>query len=302
MDMSSRRPPHKHKEPPDRRLFDLIDGRFMPLKEIGCGAVCLVHLAEDRQAGHRRVAIKRLRGDMLANMNARHSLGTEARALSLVRHMGIPKLIHSQAEGPDPYVAQEFRDGVVFNRNNIHGIRKTVELIIFVLDILDTLHGAGIVHRDVKPSNLILGYDMRSVSLTDFGFSIVPGVQDLAARVDIPVGSPMFMAPEQTYPHARVDRRADIYSVGIMLYTFTSGLYPYLMKPAKNEQEENEEYFRCHRSAASAPLHSLDRRYPATLSLIIERAISKEPGKRFSTAESMADALSDCLANCAYGF
>jgi serine/threonine protein kinase len=100
------------------------------------------------------------------------------------------------------------------------------------------------------------------------------------------------MAPEQTYPKYRVDRRADIYAMGMILYQFLSGWYPYTTDP---EKDETEEYFRVHRSAEAVPLHERKPSIPRALSLAVARAIAKDPAKRYQHAEELADALSDCL-------
>ncbi|MCI0504356.1 serine/threonine protein kinase [Candidatus Micrarchaeota archaeon] len=292
--VSSRRPLHKHTEPPERGLFETVNGRYRPLQELGCGAVFLVHLADDLRTGN-TVAIKRLRGDMLANKNAHYAMETEARALSLARHPGVPVLYSSSPIGPDPYLAEEFKDGLPFALNYVQDARTAVLLSISACGILSALHGAGIVHRDLKPGNLVLGCDRRSVSLIDYGFSIVPGMQDFAMRVDVPVGTPMFMAPEQTYPKVRVDFRADIYALGMVLYQFLSGWYPYTMDPDK---DEGEEYFRAHRSEPAVPLHVRKPAIPRRLSYAVARALEKEPRRRYQDADEFADALSESLGFC----
>ncbi len=301
----SRRPAHKHYEPPERRLFDVIDGRFEPLQEIGCGAVCLVHLAEDKRSG-KTVAIKRLRADMLEKRNARFALLTEKSALSLVREArnpGIPKLFAYSLDRQDPYIAEQFMDGLPFALNNIHDARTVMVLSIAICGILGTLHRAGIVYRDLKPSNIVLGHDRRSVSLTDFGFSIVPGIQDLALRTDLAVGTPMFMAPEQTYPGVSVDCRVDVYSMGVMMYQFLTGWHPYTviqppkgLTPEQIQEHETQEYFRAHRSQEAVPLHARNPSMPVRLSYVVARAMAKEPEKRYRDAEDLADAISDCLS------
>jgi len=278
-------------EPHDRRLFDVIKGRFEPLQELGTGAVMVVHLANDKETGD-QVAIKRLRSNMLAKPDARYTMETEAKALSLANHPGIPKLIAQSMDSPDPYIAEDFKDGIAFNRNNMQKAPDIVRAGVYVCGILSSLHKAGIVHRDVKPSNIILGFDRKSVSLIDYGLSIVPDMQDFAMRVDIPVGTYMFMAPEQTFPHARVDRRADIYSLGIILYSYLSGWYPYTTKPGKDSAEE---YFKAHRFQSAPFMHERNPAINPRLSLAIARALEKDPPKRFQSAREFADALSECL-------
>ncbi|MDD5172039.1 MAG: serine/threonine-protein kinase [Candidatus ainarchaeum sp.] len=279
-------------EPRDRRLLDAINGRFEPLQELGTGAVMVVHLAQDKKTGD-LVAIKRLKADMLAKPDARYTMETEAKAISLASHPGIPKPVACSLNEPDPYIAEEFKDGLTFNRNNIREPSEVLRAGIDVCGILSALHSAGIVHRDVKPQNLILGLDKKSVSLIDYGFSIVPGMQDFAMRIDIAVGTPMFMAPEQTYPGVRVDHRVDIYSLAVILYSHLSGWYPY---DTRNSGDMADEYIRAHRYQEAFLLHIRNPIFRPRLSLVIARALQKEPKRRFQHAEEFADALSDCLA------
>lgn len=293
MNRIARRPHHKHPEPPDRSLFDKVGGRYRPLQEAGCGAVSLVHLARDERSGF-EVALKRLRGDKLGNGNARLTLKTEAHALSFVHHPGIPAFYEAMLEGPDPYIVEEFKEGMAFSINHLNAGRKTVELTINICDMLHTLHRAGIVHRDVKPSNLILSGDKTTVSLIDYGFSIVPGLPDLASLVDVAVGTPMFMAPEQTYPKAAVDHRADIYSLGLILYNFLTGWYPYAII---SNRDEKEEYFMVHRSSIAVPMSNRNPDIPKPLSDAVARALEKDPRKRFQSAEDFADALGNSIAD-----
>jgi serine/threonine-protein kinase len=278
-------------EPPGRKLFEVIARRFKPLKELGSGAVCRVDLAKDLQEG-RLVAVKRLNGDMLAKPKARQTLALEAKALSLANHPGVPKLFHASLDAADPYLAESFVDGLAFSINNFRHRprRKLLEAFIRICGMLSHLHGLGIVHRDVKPPNLILHRDLRGVSLTDYGFSLVPGLPDFALEAGTPVGTPDFMAPEQTYPKARVDRRADVYSLGVIMYAFTSGWYPYDVK-----SDAPEELMELHRHARAPLPHERDPSIHPGLSLVIARALEKEPGKRFQDAGELADALSQCL-------
>jgi len=286
-----RKPQQNPAVPGCRNLFDTVGGRYEPLQELGSGAVFLAHLARDARTGN-EVALKRLRSDMLGSRNARYTMETEAAALMLVRHPGIPRLLSSSLSIPDPYLVEEFKDGIRFTPQNLRDSKTILRLLIYACDILSTLHDAGIVHRDLKPSNLVLGFDRRRLYVLDFGFSAVPGMQDYAQRVNIPVGTPMFMAPEQTYARARVDRRADIYSLGIISYAFLCGAHPYVINPKGNEQEE---YFRAHRTQEAGLMHQHRPSVPERLSYAVARALSKDPARRYQDAEEFADALSGCL-------
>jgi serine/threonine-protein kinase len=272
------------------RLHDLIDGRFQPLRELGRGGVTRVDLAEDKTTG-KQVAVKRLNETISDIERARITLKVEAAALSTVSRDGVPRLIHHLDHPENPYLALEYVRGMPFNINNIIEDRHRLVLLhaINLCAILSTLHDAGIVHRDVKPSNIILSNDKRSVTLLDYGFALVPGMPDLGS--DRVVGTHDFMAPEQSYPGYTVDRRADIYSLAVMAYSFYSGHYPFVFRA-----DTKESIIDAHRFQAPAPLTEVCVGAPPRLSLAFSRALEKEPHRRYSDAEEFADALSDCLA------
>lgn len=272
-----------------RDIFRPVAGRFEPLCELGQGAVCRVDLAKDNKSGN-EVALKRLKDDFLGNKRSIQSLMNEAAALSRLDHPGVPKLIDSSLDIHDPYVAMGYMDGKMFSINNLRLRSDVLKASISICSILSSIHAVGVVHKDVKTSNLIL---MRAgVSLIDFGLALVPGIPDFAAGGHVMVGTPNFIAPEQTYPKARVDRRADIYSLGIILYSTISGRYPYILKAW-----DSDGMVEAHRFQEAKPLHIVDPTFSPRLSYAILRAIQKNPDKRYQDAEEMADALSDALVH-----
>ncbi len=275
----------------DRRLFAVVAGRFKPECEIGQGAVCYVQLATDLKTGN-HVALKRLKDEMLGRERPLAALANEAAALARVNHPGIPALIAASLEGPEPYLAEEYAAGLQFSLNGFLARPKSalIETFISICDALSSLHKAGMVHRDMKPSNLVLWKAQNAASIVDFGLALVPGMPDMAQGTDIPVGTPMYMAPEQTYRGAKVGRKADIYSVGVMLYSFASGHYPYLIS-----DDSAEGMMALHRTAHAPMMHERSPWIPPRLSFVAAHALEKDPMRRFHDAQEMADALSGCL-------
>jgi serine/threonine protein kinase len=276
--------------PPAVGLFAVVDKRYKPLQELGTGGVCRVDLATDLKTGE-EVALKRPHPFLKETNNAAMTLWNEAVALSLITHPGIPDYVsHSEADG-NPYVVMEHIGGPTFGLNKVRDRFELLSVFISVCDILSALHELGIVHRDVKPSNILLRPLSRAPVLIDYGYSLVPGMPDYSKEMNTVVGTARYMAPEQTLPGGRVDKRADIYSVGILLYSYLSGQYPYV-EPANGGPEA---VMRLHRTATAPPMHEINPRVPPRLSRVVCQAMSREPARRFSSALELADALSDCL-------
>ncbi|MFN7991591.1 MAG: serine/threonine-protein kinase [Candidatus Micrarchaeia archaeon] len=275
----------------DRNLFDIVGERYKPLAELGKGAICRVDLAMDIRS-KKEIAIKRLHEDNLRNPTALFTLHSEAAALNAVRHPGVPAFIRSSLDVPDPFVAMERIDAQAFSLRSFGTRYEILQSCIAICDILSGLHQLGIVHRDLKPSNILLRTRSRAPVLIDFGFSLVPGLPDLAMMADSPIGTPKFMAPEQTVPKTRMTPQTDIYSLGVIAYSFLSGCYPYTLGPGESDAQIME----AHRKQKAPLMHTVNHRIPVRLSNVMAKAIEKDPRNRFVDAEEMGDALSDCLS------
>jgi serine/threonine-protein kinase len=275
---------------PSRNPFDVIGGRFKPIAELGSGGTCRVDLAEDRLRGG-KVAIKRLNDRLMGKTNTPLLLAVEAAALASICHPGVPRFVAYSEEKPDPYVAMKFVEGVGFGIKYLRDPSDVLQSCISVCDILSTLHQQGIVHRDMKPANILLKLTTREPVLLDFGFAIVPGMPDFAKFTEVPLGTPMYMAPEQTFARTTVDYRADIYALGVITYSLVSRNYPYLL-PHSTPHEMME----AHRQQEAPPMHLKADWVPQKLSRVVAKAMNKDPAKRFASAEDFSDSLSDCLA------
>jgi serine/threonine-protein kinase len=266
----------------------LVGRRFKPIQEIRIRPGSRVDLALDEDSKG-LVILKRLVGTDL-NPGPRMALGTESAALGLLDHPCIPKIAECSLGGAEPYVAIRYLHGGKFSKLFNSHRRELLESLIHICGILSYVHSMGIVHRDVKPTNVLSGEAGERPKLLDFGLAKVPGRLDSAERRV--VGTLDFMAPEQTYAGAKIDHRADIYSLGMLSYIYLSGHYPYPYQAGRNDRETRIE---AHRSCEPIPLCARDPAIPAILSHAINRALSKDPMKRFQSADEMAEALSDSL-------
>ena len=262
-------------------------GAFQIRGVIGSGAMGVVYLAHD-PAIDRAVAIKTIHrrlleaGDDGGGMAARFRV--EARAAGRLAHRNIVSVYQFGEHEDCAYIAMEY----VAGRNLRDYIKAppgldVPQVLCVMLQVLDGLHHAhehGIVHRDIKPANLLIAADGR-LKITDFGIARTESSN--LTRANSVVGSPGYIAPEQ-YTDAEVDRRADIFSAGVLLYQMLSGATPF---SGTDEAIMYKIVYEQHKPVSEA---TRDVRLEA-FDAVLDRALAKDPAQRFPTALAMRTAL-----------
>ncbi len=260
------------------------------LAKAGEGAMGEVYLAEDPELG-RRVAIKVMRPDLLSGLpaaDARAALQRfvqEARAAAALSHPGVPAIHRVGTEGGWPFIVMEWLDGPTLEQA-LGGRRlpppQAAWLGLQILSVLEAAHGAGIVHRDIKPGNLVVTRDRR-VKLTDFGIAHVHGSALARTQAGAILGTPQYAAPEQLAGRP-VDGRADLYAVGAVLYQALCGRPPF---------EAATVYELIHRVQSESPPApgALVPGLPPAWDALLSRALAKRAEDRFANAREMAAAL-----------
>jgi len=279
-------------EPP---VGETVDTRYGLRRLIARGGMGLVFEAQHRFT-RRVVAIKLLPDDLRARKVARGRLMREAHALTTVRHPGFVEVLDAgvcSAHGP--YVVLEMLegrtlDGILAARRRI-SVEDTVQVGRQVCDAISHANARGVVHRDVKPSNLFVARtDARgeTVKLIDLGVAAVaeddvePTGGKLTTSREV-LGTPEYMAPEQLWGHP-VDARTDVYAIGMSLYECLTGEVPYAGSyPDVLVQVSN----------ASGPPAVREKRpdIPAALAVVIETALEKDASARFQSAAELGRAL-----------
>jgi serine/threonine-protein kinase len=202
-------------------------------RQVGSGSMGVVFEALD-PALDRPVAIKTLRASMLkeeddeTRLELRQRFLQEARAAAALSHPGATTIYQVGQLDDEPFIVMEWLAGrtleqVLGERQRLR-VEESLELAISVLDTLEAAHRAGIVHRDVKPSNLLVLDDGR-LKVTDFGIASIEGRELVKTRAGVILATPRFAAPEQLRG-INVDGRADLFSLGIVLYLMLTGEYP----------------------------------------------------------------------------
>jgi WD40 repeat protein/tRNA A-37 threonylcarbamoyl transferase component Bud32 len=260
-------------------------GRFKILDAAGAGAFGKVYRARDPQLD-RIVAIKVPRTGNLTTDEEVDRFVREGQNAAQLRHRGIVSVFDVDFHDDLPFVVSEFVAGLTLSdrlRISRPSARDSAQICAQVADALDYAHEHGIVHRDVKPSNILIDED-GSPRIMDFGIAKRDTGEVTMTMEGQILGTPAYMSPEQADGRSHdVDGRSDVYSVGVILYEMLTGERPFRGN---------------HRMLIHQTLHdepklprSINDKVPPDLETITMKAMSKEPEKRYETADSLSDDL-----------
>ena len=266
-------------------------GRYLIGERLGRGGMATVFKAHDPDID-RDVAIKFLHATLCADGEYRSRFLREARAAGGLSHPNIVT-VHDvgEIEGR-PYMAMELLDGQPLSEEMSLGkplpLRDVVIMGIQVARALAYAHTRGIVHRDIKPGNLMRVKDTQTIKVTDFGIAHMESAgAEHRTRVGDILGTPQYMSPEQARGE-KLDGRSDLFSTGILLYQMLTGQRPFLgdslVALAVNVAREDP-----------IPIEKLRADLPAALRRVVERCLAKAPDRRFQNGEELANALGRVL-------
>jgi tetratricopeptide (TPR) repeat protein len=259
--------------------------------ELGRGGMGVVYLGRDPALG-RRVAIKVLHTHD-SDARSRRMLVREAQLAASFRHENAVT-IHALIEPPDgpPYLVMEYLAGPTLAEliRSPGGLdrRQAVRIAAEVADALGAAHEAGLVHRDVKPGNILIDPQTGRAKLADFGLARTLAVDPSQSRETPLAGTPTYMSPEQAEGREPVDARSDVYSLGATLYEALSGEVPFRGTAAMVLKQVFEDEPR--------PLRRLDESTPRDLETICLRSMAKLPVLRYGSAREVAEELRRWLA------
>ena len=272
-----------------------ILGAYRIDRLVGRGGMGAVYLADDIRLG-RQVALKILAAELAADPSIRDRFVHESRTAAALDHPHILPIYEAGEIDGELFIAMRYVPGPdlggIVERDGPLPLERTVGLIDQIASALDAAHAAGLVHRDVKPGNILVvsgstpGTD--HAYLTDFGLTKQIGDGPQLTKTGQLLGSVGYVAPEQIEGRA-VDRRADVYSLGCVVFECLSGIQPY-----RRDTEMATLY--AHATAPPPSLVATRPELPPGIDQVIATAMAKEPDQRFPAAGDLASALSAAAA------
>jgi eukaryotic-like serine/threonine-protein kinase len=271
-------------------------GKFELIEEIGRGNMGRVFLGHDPFVD-RRVAIKLAHAEQLRDEESgaqyRKQFFNEAHTAGLLTHPNIVSIYDAGVDGEDCYIVMEYVEGGKTLKqhcrsDSLLSIERVVEVVFKMAKALDYAHRAGVIHRDVKPSNVLVGQEM-DVKLGDFGIAYVSRQESTGTMPMSMIGSPRYMSPEQLNEDS-LTTQTDIFSLGVMMYELLTGRHPFAAESFSRliHRILNEE---------PPPMNTLRADVPPVLEGIVRRAMAKKTADRYATALEFASDLSRAFDN-----
>jgi serine/threonine protein kinase len=275
----------------DQMVGRVVKGRYQIMRRLGEGGMGTVYLADQVSIG-RKVALKLLRGSYAMDDEFIERFRREARLAASLNHRNIVTVYDfDQGDDESLFIAMEYLDGEklsdVIRRDGPLDINRAVRLCLQFAEGLEAAHHAGVIHRDIKPDNImVVGEEgVETIKLMDFG---IARLRDVAAtsrltRPDVIMGTPAYMAPEQA-EGKETSERTDIYALGVVLYEMLSGEVPFKANtPAAVLLKQIQE--------SPVPLRKLRRDVPSEIERIVMQALEKKPERRQHAMRDLVQSL-----------
>ncbi|MHC4107209.1 MAG: protein kinase domain-containing protein [Planctomycetota bacterium] len=269
------------------RLQAALADRYRIERELGRGGMATVYLAEDLKH-ERKVALKVLRSELAAALGKERFL-REITTTANLRHPHILPLYDSGEAGDFLYYVMPWVEGESLrerlDREKQLPVDDALAIARDVADALGYAHARGVVHRDVKPENILL--DGGHAVVADFGIAraLSAAGADRLTQTGVSIGTPTYMSPEQAAGDAELDGRSDLYSLGCVLYEMLGGQPPFTGPTAETVSRQ-------HLIAEAAPITNLRPTVPARVAGALARTLTKNPADRFNPAAQFVEALS----------
>jgi serine/threonine-protein kinase len=265
-------------------------GRYVIKEEIGHGGMSTIYLAHDPRS-NRDVAVKILPPYFAHSEQYRERYKREATTIASLEHPAIVPIYDLGEDQGQPYIVMRYMSGGSLADRLKEGatpLNDVKTIVSRIATALDAAHAQGIVHRDIKPDNIL--YDSYgTVFLTDFGLARLreaPGLQNISDGFIM--GTPAYMSPEQIQGQKELDGRSDIYSLAVVLYHMLTGKQPYVGATAAS-------VMMMHLINPVPSVYEKDDSLPPALQSVLNIAMAKEPKDRYQTAGEMAKALEEVI-------
>lgn len=272
---------------PDKQI-----GSWIIERVIGEGGMGQVFLARHTMLGT-PAAVKMLSSSLTREQKFRDRFFQEARTQAQLRHPHVAQVMDFIEQDGDFFLVIEYLEGgsleeVITGARGPASFEQSLLWANQSLLALDYAHQRGVIHRDVKPSNIMLD-EKRQAKVTDFGIALVMGATRMTTT-GISIGTPYYMSPEQIIRPRDVDHRTDVYSMGIVLYELLTGKVPF-------DSESDFEVRSAHVNRHPPALRSINPRIPEALEMITLKALAKDPNLRYAGCAQFAGAIGAYLNN-----
>lgn len=273
----------------DQYIGKMLDNRYEILERIGTGGMAVVYKTRDQRL-NRLVAVKVLKPDLAQDEDFRRRFNAESQAVAQLSHPNIVSVYDVSRGGDTEYIVMELIDGITLKqymekRGQLNW-RESLHFITQIMRGLSHAHSRGIVHRDIKPQNVMVLRD-GSVKVADFGIACLENsAQTLTQEA---LGSVHYISPEQARGE-RTDARSDIYSAGVVMYEMLTGRLPFEGDSAVSVAIQ-------HLSSVPLAPRELNAEIPPQLELICMKAMTPDLRRRYASADAMIADLEDFRKN-----
>ena len=263
----------------EKYIGRLLDNRYEILEVIGTGGMAVVYKARCHRL-NRLVAIKILKDDLSQDEEFRRRFHAESQAVAMLSHPNIMSVYDTSVTDEADYIVMELIDGITLKqymeKKGVLNWKETLHFAMQIAKALEHAHSRGIVHRDIKPHNVMV-LKNGSVKVTDFGIARIMSKSNTLTKEAL--GSVHYISPEQA-KGGRVDNRSDIYSLGVVMYEMMTGRPPY-------DGESPVAVAIQHINGGAQMPSVLNPNIPGGLEQIIMKAMAQDPGDRYNTATEL---------------
>lgn len=268
---------------------ELLKGQYQIIETIGRGGMAIVYKAFD-VVNNRNVAIKRLKPEFAGNEEVNKRFLMEYKAIRRLNHPGIVNVYDNGVDLGVKFIVMEYIDGITLKeyieKKGAFGWKQAVSMALMLSDALSHAHDMGVIHRDIKPQNILVGKG-NVIKIADFGIARAELNGTLNPTGNNVMGTVHYISPEQA-KGSYTDHRTDIYSLGITLYEMVTGRLPF-------DGEKAVTIALAHINESVAETSEINPLIPPALNDIIKKAMHKDMGGRYQSADAMHSDLTRCM-------